>query len=413
MTATPDSATARRAAERAARESYGRLVAYLASRSGDVAAAEDALAQAFAAALRQWPVDGVPERPEAWLHAVAKRRQIDEIRRLADHDRIATDWRVLWDDMLPEADDMPDRRASLLFACAQDGIEPGIRAPLMLQVVLGFSAAEIAAAFLMAPGTLGQRMVRAKARIKRAGIAFQIPDRTELPERVQSVLDAVYTAYTKGWCEPDHAAGVDLAEEAIWLATVVVGLLPNEPEAKGVLSLMLYAEARRAARADRNGDFVPLSEQDVGQWDARMIHVATQLLHAANREPGSGRFQIEAAIQSAQIARRLGCAAPLDDIVQLYDLLAVLAPSPVVQLNRAMAIAQRDGPAAALPLLDEVERDDRMATYQPYWAARASVCASLGMRDPAKAAFRQAIGLSSHPAVRAYLQRRSDAIDQS
>ncbi len=288
MTAAAEDSTARRAAERVARESYGRLVAYLASPSGDVAAAEDALAQAFAAALRQWPVDGVPERPEAWLHAVAKRRQIDEVRRLASYDRIATDWRVLWNEVLPESDDLSDRRASLLFACAQDGIEPSIRAPLMLQIVLGFSAVEIAAAFLMAPGTLGQRMVRAKARIKRACLAFQIPDRAELPGRVQSVLDAVYTAYTKGWCEPDEAAGVDLAEEAIWLATVVVGLLPDEPEAKGVLSLMLYAEARRAARTDADGHFVPLSEQDVSQWDTRMIYMATQLLHTANRESGSG-----------------------------------------------------------------------------------------------------------------------------
>ncbi len=413
MTAEPGAGIARRAAERAARESYGRLVAYLASRSGDVAAAEDALAHAFAAALRQWPVDGVPERPEAWLHAVAKRRQIDEVRRLADHDRLAADWRVLRDEMLPETDEMPDRRAALLFACAQDGIEPGIRAPLMMQTVLGFSAAEIAAAFLMAPGTLGQRLVRAKARIKRDRLAFRIPDRAELPERVSTVLDAVYAAYTKGWCEPDPAAGTDLAEEAIWLATVVVGLLPDEPEAKGVLALMLYAEARRAARTDADGDFVPLSEQDVGRWDARMIHTATRLLHAANREPASGRFQIEAAIQSAQISRRLGGTARLDDIVQLYDLLAVFAPSPVVQLNRAMAIAQRDGPAAAWPLLDELERDGRMVTYQPYWAARASVCAALGMRDPARAAFRQAIGLSSHPAIRTYLQRQSDAIDRS
>ncbi len=410
MTAEPDDNGARRAAERVARESYGRLVAYLASRCGDVAAAEDALAQAFAAALRQWPVSGIPERPEAWLHAVAKRRHVDEMRRLADHDRLAADWRVLWDEWLTEADDIPDRRASLLFACAQEGIEPCIRAPLMLQAVLGFSAAEIAAAFLMAPGTLGQRMVRAKARIKRAGLAFQIPDRIELPGRMQSVLDAVYTAYNRGWGEPDQAAGVDLAEEAIWLATVVVGLLPDEPEAKGVLSLMLYAEARRAARTNADGDFVPLSKQDVHRWDARMIQMATQLLHAANGEPASGRFQIEAAIQSAQISRRLGGAAGLDDIVQLYDLLAVVAPSPVVHLNRAMAIAQRDGPAAALPLLDGLERDDRMATYQPYWAARADVCSALGLRDTACAAYRQAIGLSSHPALRAWLQRQSDAV---
>ncbi len=410
MTAEPDYNGARRAAERVARESYGRLVAYLASRCGDVAAAEDALAQAFAAALRQWPISGIPERPEAWLHTVAKRRHVDEMRRLADHDRLAADWRVLWDEWLTEADDIPDRRASLLFACTQDGIEPFIRAPLMLQTVLGFSAAEIASAFLMAPGTLGQRMVRAKARIKRAGLAFQIPDRIELPARVQSVLDAVYAAYNRGWGEPDQAAGVDLAEEAIWLATVVVGLLPNEPEAKGVLSLMLYAEARRPARTNVDGDFVRLSEQDVHLWDVRMIQMATQLLHAANGEPASGRFQIEAAIQSAQISRRLGGTARFDDIVQLYDLLAVVAPSPVVHLNRAMAIAQRDGPAAALPLLDAIERDHRMATYQPYWAARADVCSALGLREPACAAYRQAIGLSSHPAVRAWLKRQSDAV---
>lgn len=410
MTAPPQAGSARRAAERAARESYGRLVAFLASRSGDVAAAEDALAQAFAAALRQWPVEGVPERPEAWLHAVARRRQLDEWRRHVDADRLAADWRVLWDEALPEADDLPDRRAALLFACAQDGIEPAIRAPLMLQTVLGFTAAEIAEAFLMAPATLGQRLVRAKARIRRDGLAFGLPDRAQLPGRVASVLDAVYAAYTKGWSEPDPAAGVAMAEEAIWLATVVAGLLPDEPEAQGVLSLMLYAEARRPARTDAGGNFVPLAEQDVTRWDARMIHVATRLLHATNDEPASGRFQVEAAIQSAQISRRLGGAATPDDIVRLYDLLATLAPSPVVRLNRAMAIAQRDGPAAALPLLDDLDGDERMATYQPYWAARASVLAGLGLRDMAQVAFRQAIGLSSNAAVRNWLQRRSDAL---
>ncbi|PFH12370.1 RNA polymerase sigma-70 factor (ECF subfamily) [Collimonas sp. PA-H2] len=413
MTPSPQNSAAQRAAERAARESYGRLIAYLSSRTGDVAAAEDSLAEAFVAALRQWPVDGVPERPEAWLHAVAKRRQVDGIRRLVDGDRFAAEIRILSDQILPEIDEMPDRRTALLFACAHDGIEPSIRAPLMLQTVLGFSAAEIAAAFLLPPSTLSQRLVRAKARIKKDGVEFQIPDRSELPERMQAVLDAVYTAYTKGWSDADNAAGVDLAEEALWLGAVVVGLLPEEPEAKGVLALMLYAEARRAARTNGRGDFVPLSEQDVSQWDAQMIHAATKLLIAANQDPRSGRFQIEAAIQSAQIARRLGGAATLDEIVQLYDLLALVSPSPVVRLNRAMTIAQRDGPATALSLLDEVGQDERMLTYQPYWASRASVCASLGMRELAKAAFRQAIGLSSHPAVRVYLQRRLDAIDIS
>ena len=413
MTPLPQNSLAQRAAERAARESYGRLVAYLSSRSGDVAAAEDALAEAFVAALRQWPVDGVPERPEAWLHAVAKRRQVDEVRRLVEGNRFTAEMQILADEMLPEIDEMPDRRAALLFACAQDGIEPGIRAPLMLQTVLGFSAAEIAAAFLLPPSTLSQRLVRAKARIKKLGVAFQIPDRSELPERMQAVLDAVYAAYTKGWADADNAAGADLAEEALWLGTVVAGLLPEEPEAKGVLALMLYAEARRAARINGGGDFVPLSEQDVSQWDAQMIHAATKLLIAANRDPGSGRFQIEAAIQSAQISRRLGGAASLDEIVQLYDLLALVAPSPVVMLNRAMAVAQRDGPAAALPLLDEVGRDERMMSYQPYWASRASVCAALDMHELANAAFRQAIGLASQPAVRTYLQRRLDAINMT
>jgi RNA polymerase sigma-70 factor (ECF subfamily) len=413
VTALSGAGPARRAAERAARESYGRLVAFLASRSGDVAAAEDALAQAFAAALRQWPVEGVPERPEAWLHAVAKRRQVDELRRHVDDDRFAADWRALWDEALPEPDELPDRRAALLFACAQDGIEPAIRAPLMLQTVLGLTATQIAEAFLMAPATLGQRLVRAKARIKRDGLAFRLPDRTQLPARVASVLDAVYAAYAKGWSEPDPAAGVAMAEEAIWLATVVAGLLPDEPEAQGVLSLMLYAEARRPARTDAAGDFVPLSEQDVTRWDARMIQLATRLLHATNDEPASGRFQVEAAIQSAQVSRRLGGTATADDIVRLYDLLATLAPSPVVRLNRAMAIAQRDGPAMALPLLDELDGDERMATYQPYWAARASVLAGLGLRDMAQVAFRQAIGLSSDAAVRSWLQRQSDALGRA
>jgi RNA polymerase sigma-70 factor (ECF subfamily) len=397
---------ARRAAERVARDSYGRLVAFLAARTRDVAGAEDALAEAFASALKSWPDDGVPDNPDAWLLTVARRRQTDVIRRrytsIAGEGHIQLMAEEL-EDAAAHPDAIPDRRLALMFACAHPAIEAGMRAPMILQTILGLTAVDIAAAFLIPPATMGQRLVRAKTRIKDAGIPFAIPEREDLPDRLDAVLEAIYAAYAKGWTEIGHAAADRLADEAIWLGRLVVSLLPDEPEAKGMLALMLYAEARRPARRDANGLYVPLEQQDIALWDEEQVMAAEALLRAANRAGPTGRYQIEAAIQSAHIARRVTGQANWPTIVALYDVLLQLTDSPVVILNRAAALAEADGPEAALTSLDTIATDKRMADYQPYWAARGHFAARAGRKDEAHEALTLAIGLSSDEAVRQYL----------
>jgi RNA polymerase sigma-70 factor (ECF subfamily) len=401
-----------RAAERIARESFGRLVALLAARTRDVAAAEDALSEAFAAALRQWPQSGVPKNPAAWLITVARRRGGDVARRRAVEaggaDRLASMAEELEDAALsPEA--IPDRRLALMFACAHPAIERAMRAPLILQAVLGLTAEDIASAFLVPPKTMGQRLVRAKTRIRDTGIPFRVPDRGELPGRLEAVLEAIYAAYARGWRELDGGAP-RLAEEAIWLGQVVVGLLPDEPEAKGMLALMLYAEARRSARRADDGAFVPLEGQDITRWDQRGLAYAEQLLREASAAGPSGRYQIEAAIQSAHVARRLSGAATWPAIVALYDHLLALTGSPVVALNRAVALGETDGPGAALAALDPLAADERLAGYQPYWAARGDLLARAGRTGEAREDLTRALGLADEPAVRAYLRTRIDSL---
>ncbi|MDB5538756.1 MAG: polymerase sigma70 factor [Devosia sp.] len=398
---------AARAAERVARESYGRLVAFLAARTRDVAGAEDALAEAFAAALRMWPVEGVPHNPDAWLLTVARRRQTDALRRRTTR-RAGEEHLIMMADEIEAAaetpDEIPDRRLALMFACAHPAIERGMRAPLILQTILGLTAIDIAAAFLIPPATMGQRLVRAKTRIKDAGIPFAIPDKEELPERLDAVLDAIYAAYAKGWAEIGDAASAALADEAIWLGRLVVSLLPDEPEAKGVLALMLYTEARRAARRSPDGAYVPLEEQDTSLWDDSQIGLAEALLRAANAGGPSGRYQIEAAIQSAHVARRTLGAETWPAIFALYDHLLALSASPVVALNRAMALAELEGPAAALAAIEPLAADKRMADYQPHWAARGHLLARAGRKDEAREALTLALGLTTDTAVRHYLQ---------
>lgn len=404
---------AARAAERVARESYGRLVAFLAARTRDVAGAEDSLAEAFATALRLWPTDGIPHNPDAWLLTVARRRQVDAIRRRQTRSAGEEHLKLMADEIEAAAespDEIPDRRLGLMFACAHPAIEKGLRAPLILQTILGMTAVDIAAAFLIPPATMGQRLVRAKTRIKEAGIPFRVPDKEELPERLDAVLDAIYATYTKGWGEIGEARATALAEEALWLGRLVVSLLPDEPEAKGMLALMFYAEARRRARRDADGAYVPLEEQDTGLWDDSQIALAETLLHEANAAGPSGRYQLEAAIQSAHAARRRLSAPTWPAIVQLYDHLLALTNSPVVALNRAVALAEVNGPQAALPTLNALADDKRMADYQPYWAARGHLFALAGDKDQAHAAFTMAIGLSTDDAVRAYLRGKLQAL---
>ena len=398
------------AADAVARRSYGRLVALLASRTRDVAGAEDALADAFAAALAEWPASGVPRNPEAWLLTVARRKWIDAARRQRSAQDATGHLRMIAEEVEEAAGEaaIPDERLALMFACAHPAIEPRTRAPLILQTILGFDAAAIGSAFLVSPATMAQRLVRAKRKIREAGIPFQVPEGPELAARLDGVLEAIYAAFAEGWADP---AGTDarrrsLADEAIWLGRLVASLLPQEPEAFGLLSLMLYAQARREARRDAAGEYVPLTEQDPAAWDAALIDEAEALLCRASAMPGSGRYQLEAAVQSAHVVRRRTGRSDWAAIEAIYDALLAMTGSPVVALNRAVAIGETRGPAAGLEALDVLAADSRLADYQPYWAARAGLLAEGGDVAAADEAFARAIGLESDPAVRRFLERR-------
>jgi RNA polymerase sigma-70 factor (ECF subfamily) len=400
---------AHRAAEAIARHSYGKLVAYLAARNRDVAAAEDALSDAFAAALVEWPRCGCPDRPEAWLLTVARRKLIDGARRRETGERFVDDVRDLVASIEPDDEaEIPDQRLALMFACTHPSIDIAIRAPLMLQTVLGLDAARIASAFLVSPATMGKRLVRAKEKIRAAGIPLRIPTRDELPPRLEAVLDAIYAAYAQGW--NDHA-GTDtarrqLADEALFLGHILVDLAFDEPEALGLLALMLHIEARRHARRSDAGDYVPFDEQDPARWDAAMIAAAETLLRRAAEVNAPGRYQVEAALQSAHVHRQRSGVANWNDVVHLYDALLQFSASPVVAINRALAVAECDGASAALAAMPDAAQDARLIEYQPYWAARASLLARAGVHAQAHHAYEMAIGLESDPAVRAFLQRR-------
>ncbi|HEY1393396.1 MAG TPA: DUF6596 domain-containing protein, partial [Methylibium sp.] len=288
-----------------------------------------------------------------------------------------------------------------------------VRAPLMLQVVLGLDAATIASAFLVAPAAMGQRLARAKTKIRQAGIAFEVPERGLLRERLDAVLEAIYAAYAEGWSDPQGADARrrNLAEEAIWLGRLAASLLPDEGEALGLLSLMLHAHARRDARRDTAGDYVPLAQQDPALWDSKLIDEAEALLAQANAcaEP-AGRFHLEAAVQSAHAVRRHGGDSDWAAIERLYDALCALTGSPVAALNRAVALSYMRGMAAALSALQALEHDTRLADYQPYWAARAELLARSGNAAASAQAYQQAIGLERDSAVRRFLQARADAL---
>ena len=409
--------TSRETAEAVARRSYGKLVALLAVRTRDVAAAEDALADAFAEALTTWPARGIPDNPEGWLVAVSRRTLIDSARRqqtAADaggHLAFMAEELEAASMLEPE---IPDRRLALMFACAHPAIDAALRAPLILQTILGFDAATIASAFLVSPSTMGQRLSRGKAKIRQAGIPLAVPEKTELPERLEAVLAAIYAAFAEGWRDP---AGTDsrlrdLAEEAIWLCRLVVSLLPSEPEALGLLALMLHAHARRHARRDARGEYMPLGEQDPALWDDALIDEAEGLLLTASRMGRIGRYQLEAAVQSAHAVRRHTKQTDWRAITMLYAALADLSGSPVAALNHAVAVAETDGAAAGLASLASLDGDPRLADYQPYWAARAALLARLGYGIQADAAYERAIGLEADPAVRRFLEQRRAALRQ-
>jgi RNA polymerase sigma-70 factor (ECF subfamily) len=408
-----DDEQARATAEAVARRSYGKLISFLAARTRDVAGAEDALSDAFAAALAGWTVGGIPRNPEAWLLTVARRKMIDaaRLRRSAEGGSIYL--QLIADEVEAAAASdapIPDDRLRLMFACAHPAIEPSVRAPLMLQTILGFDAATIGSAFLVAPATMGQRLVRAKSKIRQAGIPFKVPGHAELRQRLDAVLEAIYAVFAEGWADP---AGTEvrrrnLAEEGIWLGGLVASLLPEEPEALGLLALMLHAEARRGARRNTRGEFVPLADQDPALWDARLIDEAEALLLRALSMNAIGRYQLEAAAQSAHANRRLTGRTDWAAIVQIYDALLTIIDSPVVAINRAVACAEAGGPAEGLAALAAIASDSRLTDYQPYWAACAELQARAGDITAAQTAYRRAIGLESDPAVRRFLQQRCD-----
>ena len=402
---------ARAAAEAVARRSYGKLVAFLSARTGDVAGAEDALAEAFATALEEWPGRGAPDNPEAWLLSVARNKQVDASRRRQSGVRAEGHLHLIAEEIAASAQtgsDIPDDRLRLMFACAHPAIDPAVRSALILQTVLGFDAAAIASAFLISPQAMSQRLVRAKAKIKLAGIPFRVPEREELRERLDSVLEAIYAVFSEGWADP---AGTELrwrnlAEEGIWLGRLVVSLLPQEPEGLGLLALMLHAESRRAARRDAAGEYVPLADQDIGRWNAGMIDEAEALLFRAGRIGATGRYQLEAAVQSAHAVRRRTGSADWAAIERLYDSLAMLIASPVVTINRAIAVAETRGAEAGLAILDDLVLDAELSAYQSYWAARAELLRRASRLGEANHAYDMAIGLEADPAVRRFLQRK-------
>jgi RNA polymerase sigma-70 factor (ECF subfamily) len=401
---------AHRTVETVARASYGRLLAYLSCETHDVAGAEDALSDALVAALTSWPKDGVPRQPEAWLLTTARHRLIDQARRRhVRHDHEGT-VRHLAAERAATAltgNTFPDRRAELLFVCAHPAIDSSLHTPLMLQTVLGLDAARIAQAFLVPPATMGQRLVRAKRKIREAALPFEVPTDDELPQRLDAVLEAIYAAYGLG---RDDAAGMDagaedLADEAVWLARVVRQRIPGEPEVRGLLALMLFSDARRAARRTPDGRYVPLSEQDPGLWSAPAIREAETELSAAASSGRIGRFQLEAAIQSVHAERAQTGRTDWAAVVVFYERLVRLAPTLGARVAQAAAVAEAQGPGAGLALLDRIDRAS-VATYQPFWAVSAHLLRHVGNHSGAADAYDRAIGLTEDPAARRFLLER-------
>ncbi|WP_235010009.1 RNA polymerase sigma factor [Mycobacterium sp. 3519A] len=388
------------------RDSYGKLLAVLAAPTRDIAAAEDALADALERALVRWPDDGVPANPEGWVLTVARNRLRDlwksaghrMTESLGESDYAAT----AFDDHTPA---VRDRRLELMLVCAHPAIAPNIRTPLMLQCVLGVEAAAIATAFAVAPATMAQRLVRAKKRIRDAGIPFVLPEPEDLARRLPAVLEAVYGAYAIDWQSAPQGAPVEsLAAEALHLALVLAESLPDDPEVLGLAALVCLSEARRPARRTADGCFVPLDEQDSGLWDSALITRGEALLQRAHRHGAPGRFQYEAAIQSAHCARAVHGTVDLAALRKLHRAVLRVAPSLGAAVAAAAVDGQIDGAPAGLRALDGID-DAAVARFQPYWTTRAHLLAEAARPAEAAGAFRRAIALTADAGVAEYLLR--------
>lgn len=399
-----DPQAAGRAVEYAARQSYGRLVAYLVRSWRDLAAVEDALGEAFAKALETWPVTGVPDQPDSWLLVAARRRLTDASRSSKVRAEGLRSLLVTTPDRPEDAAMLPDKRLELMFACAHPAIDAAMHAPLMLQSVLGLSAERIASSFLVSPDTMGRRLGRTKLRIRDIGLSFEIPGPEDLAQRSASVAEAIYAAYGQGWDSigSDDASRRGLSEETIWLAAVLVHAAPQDAEAQGLLALMLYCQSRVAARRV-DGRYVPFAEQDIERWDHSMILAAEKTLGDAGRLKAPGRFQLEAAIQSAMLHSRRTGEDMRQPLLALHAGLLHFAPTIGNCVGHAVALADVEGPAAGLHAMDQLPTE-RVRAYQPYWAARVHLLKRIdGQAQAVLDALQKAVGLTEDPAVRAYL----------
>jgi RNA polymerase sigma-70 factor, ECF subfamily len=393
------------------RDSYGRLLAVLAAPSRDIAAAEDALADAMERALARWPDDGIPDNPEGWILTVARNRLRDLWKSSAYRmTEPLSETGAAPTEFPTEVEDMPaiaDRRLELMLVCAHPAIAKNIRTPLMLQTVLGVEAAAIAEAFAVEPATMAQRLVRAKKRIRTAGIPFVLPEREDLANRLPAVLEAVYGAYAIDWQLTPQGAPIDtLSAEALHLALVLVDLLPDEPEVLGLAALVCLSEARRPARRTADGGFVPLDEQDTARWDGVLITRGEALLGRAHEFGRPVRFQYEAAIQSVHCSRATAGEVDGEALRKLHRALLRVAPSLGAAVASAAVDGQLDGPDAGLRALDAIA-DPAVGRFQPAWSTRAHLLAEAGRVADAAEAYRRAIELTSDPGVAEYLLRRS------
>jgi RNA polymerase sigma-70 factor (ECF subfamily) len=413
MTEEDAAGAARLAVEAVYREESRRVLATLIRLlGGDFDLAEEALHDAFAAAVERWPRDGVPASPRAWLVSTGRFKAIDRVRRRARFDaslsRIALQLEI--DRAEPPEDDgdgVNDDRLRLIFTCCHPALAPDARIALTLREVCGLTTEQIAHAFLAAPSTLAQRIVRAKAKIKGARIPYQVPSLADLPERLDAVLHVVYLVFNEGYSASSGASLTrpDLSGEAIRLGRLVVELLP-EPEATGLLALMLLHESRRATRTSADGELVLLAEQDRARWDGGMIAEGAALVERALRSRRFGPYALQAAIAAVHAEAPTAAATDWPQIVGLYDVLMRADPSPVVELNRAAAVAMRDGPAAGLARVDAILARGELGDYHLAHSARADLCRRLGRADDARASYERALALARQDPERRFLERR-------